>query len=207
MKQSLKFLTGWYRHLVVDINIAYNLSQFVIYGWRSCLNILFQRFEFMTCSKLKLELEDLVSVWIRVYKCAVWCNNLLLSVCKGGTGEKERAPISHESFLLMANSQTDMDDWVKAIRRVIWAPFGGGERGREEGERGGTGWERWEEAWRVSSTKAGGIWRWVCGSFSEVGDVTGWTGRHEEEELTLPGVAFQKRGLLIADKCSITHSW
>ncbi|KAJ3608137.1 hypothetical protein NHX12_025187 [Muraenolepis orangiensis] len=26
----------------------------------------------------------------------------------------------------MANSQTDMDDWVRAIRRVIWAPFGGG---------------------------------------------------------------------------------
>lgn len=45
----------------------------------------------------------------------------------GGTGEKDRAPISHESFLLMANSQTDMDDWVKAIRRVIWAPFGGGK--------------------------------------------------------------------------------
>ncbi|KAM9716719.1 rho GTPase-activating protein 22 isoform 3-T3 [Menidia menidia] len=45
---------------------------------------------------------------------------------QGGTGEKERAPVSHESFLLMANSQTDMDDWVKAIRRVIWAPFGGG---------------------------------------------------------------------------------
>uniref|UniRef100_A0A3Q2PR03 Rho GTPase activating protein 22 n=1 Tax=Fundulus heteroclitus TaxID=8078 RepID=A0A3Q2PR03_FUNHE len=42
-----------------------------------------------------------------------------------GIGEKDRAPISHESFLLMANSQTDMDDWVKAIRRVIWAPFGG----------------------------------------------------------------------------------
>lgn len=50
------------------------------------------------------------------------------SVCKGGTGEKDRAPISHESFLLMANSQTDMDDWVKAIRRVIWAPFGGGTK-------------------------------------------------------------------------------
>ncbi|XP_019938626.2 rho GTPase-activating protein 22 isoform X3 [Paralichthys olivaceus] len=45
---------------------------------------------------------------------------------QGGIGEKDRAPISHESFLLMANSQTDMDDWVKAIRRVIWAPFGGG---------------------------------------------------------------------------------
>ncbi|XP_028989199.1 rho GTPase-activating protein 22 isoform X2 [Betta splendens] len=45
---------------------------------------------------------------------------------QGGTGEKDRAPMSHESFLLMANSQADMDDWVKAIRRVIWAPFGGG---------------------------------------------------------------------------------
>ncbi|XP_051530159.1 rho GTPase-activating protein 22 [Myxocyprinus asiaticus] len=41
-------------------------------------------------------------------------------------GEKDKAAISHESFLLMANSQSDMDDWVKAIRRVIWAPFGGG---------------------------------------------------------------------------------
>ncbi|KAM9837059.1 LOW QUALITY PROTEIN: rho GTPase-activating protein 22 [Aulostomus maculatus] len=50
----------------------------------------------------------------------------LFEIIPGGTGEKERAPISHESFLLMANSQTDMDDWVKAIRRVIWAPFGGG---------------------------------------------------------------------------------
>ncbi|XP_043086895.1 rho GTPase-activating protein 22 [Puntigrus tetrazona] len=41
-------------------------------------------------------------------------------------GEKDKAAVSHESFLLMANSQSDMDDWVKAIRRVIWAPFGGG---------------------------------------------------------------------------------
>ncbi|XP_051969244.1 rho GTPase-activating protein 22-like [Xyrauchen texanus] len=41
-------------------------------------------------------------------------------------GEKDKTAISHESFLLMANSQSDMDDWVKAIRRVIWAPFGGG---------------------------------------------------------------------------------
>ncbi|XP_051959152.1 rho GTPase-activating protein 22-like [Xyrauchen texanus] len=41
-------------------------------------------------------------------------------------GEKDKAAISHESFLLMANSQSDIDDWVKAIRRVIWAPFGGG---------------------------------------------------------------------------------
>ncbi|XP_077481621.1 rho GTPase-activating protein 22 isoform X2 [Stigmatopora argus] len=50
----------------------------------------------------------------------------LFEIVPGGTGEKERTPMSHESFLLMANSQTDMDDWVKAIRRVIWAPFGGG---------------------------------------------------------------------------------
>ncbi|KAG7506369.1 rho GTPase-activating protein 22-like isoform X1 [Solea senegalensis] len=50
----------------------------------------------------------------------------LFEIVPGGSGEKDRAPISHESFLLMANSQTDMDDWVKAIRRVIWAPFGGG---------------------------------------------------------------------------------
>ncbi|XP_074519959.1 rho GTPase-activating protein 22 isoform X1 [Halichoeres trimaculatus] len=50
----------------------------------------------------------------------------LFEIVPGGIGEKDRAPISHESFLLMANSQSDMDDWVKAIRRVIWAPFGGG---------------------------------------------------------------------------------
>ncbi|XP_030627503.1 rho GTPase-activating protein 22 isoform X2 [Chanos chanos] len=41
-------------------------------------------------------------------------------------GEKDRSALSHEAFLLMANSQNDMEDWVKAIRRVIWAPFGGG---------------------------------------------------------------------------------
>ncbi|XP_056350582.1 rho GTPase-activating protein 22 isoform X8 [Oenanthe melanoleuca] len=35
-------------------------------------------------------------------------------------------PVNHEAFLLMANSQNEMEDWVKAIRRVIWAPFGGG---------------------------------------------------------------------------------
>lgn len=45
----------------------------------------------------------------------------------GGTGEKDRTGISHESFLLMANSQSDMEEWVRAIRRVIWAPFGGGD--------------------------------------------------------------------------------
>ncbi|KAL7857273.1 hypothetical protein SRHO_G00161720 [Serrasalmus rhombeus] len=50
----------------------------------------------------------------------------LFEIVPGAAGEKERAAVSHEAFLLMANSQSDMDDWVKAIRRVIWAPFGGG---------------------------------------------------------------------------------
>lgn len=34
---------------------------------------------------------------------------------------------NHESYLLMASTQNDMEDWVKSIRRVIWGPFGGGE--------------------------------------------------------------------------------
>lgn len=48
-------------------------------------------------------------------------------VLSGGAGEKDRTGISHESFLLMANSQSEMEEWVRAIRRVIWAPLGGGE--------------------------------------------------------------------------------
>ncbi|XP_076829959.1 rho GTPase-activating protein 22 isoform X1 [Brachyhypopomus gauderio] len=50
----------------------------------------------------------------------------LFEIVPGGTGEKDRSALSHEALLLMANSQNDMEDWVKAIRRVIWAPFGGG---------------------------------------------------------------------------------
>ncbi|XP_041943349.1 LOW QUALITY PROTEIN: rho GTPase-activating protein 22 [Alosa sapidissima] len=50
----------------------------------------------------------------------------LFEIIPGASGEKERSGVSHEAFLLMANSQSDMDDWVRAIRRVIWAPFGGG---------------------------------------------------------------------------------
>ncbi|MCJ8730582.1 hypothetical protein PDJAM_G00186220 [Pangasius djambal] len=50
----------------------------------------------------------------------------LFEIVPGGTGEKDRSAPSHDAFLLMANSQNDMEDWVKAIRRVIWAPFGGG---------------------------------------------------------------------------------
>lgn len=38
---------------------------------------------------------------------------------------------NHESYLLMASTQNDMEDWVKAIRRVIWGPFGGGIFGQK----------------------------------------------------------------------------
>lgn len=41
-------------------------------------------------------------------------------------GERERMTANHETYLLMASTQNDMEDWVKTIRRVIWAPFGGG---------------------------------------------------------------------------------
>ncbi|XP_063731399.1 rho GTPase-activating protein 22 isoform X1 [Eleginops maclovinus] len=51
-------------------------------------------------------------------------------IVPGGAGEKDRTGVSHESLLLMANSQSDMEDWVRAIRRVIWAPLGGGVFGQ-----------------------------------------------------------------------------
>lgn len=44
--------------------------------------------------------------------------------CAGG--DRERMTANHETYLLMASTQNDMEDWVKTIRRVIWAPFGGG---------------------------------------------------------------------------------
>ncbi|XP_078386847.1 rho GTPase-activating protein 22 isoform X2 [Cetorhinus maximus] len=52
----------------------------------------------------------------------------LFEIVPGGAGDRDRdrMAVNHEAFLLMANSQNDMEDWVKAIRRVIWAPFGGG---------------------------------------------------------------------------------
>lgn len=45
----------------------------------------------------------------------------------GGAVEKDRSGTSHESFLLMANSLADMEEWIRAIRRAIWAPLGGGK--------------------------------------------------------------------------------
>lgn len=42
-------------------------------------------------------------------------------------GDRDRMTANHESYLLMASTQNDMEDWVKSIRRVIWGPFGGGE--------------------------------------------------------------------------------
>ncbi|XP_051955699.1 rho GTPase-activating protein 24-like isoform X1 [Xyrauchen texanus] len=46
-------------------------------------------------------------------------------------GERERMTANHETYLLMASTQNDMEDWVKSIRRVIWAPFGGGIFGQK----------------------------------------------------------------------------
>ncbi|XP_076014524.1 rho GTPase-activating protein 24 isoform X2 [Genypterus blacodes] len=53
----------------------------------------------------------------------------LLSSHQGG--DRERMTANHETYLLMASTQNDMEDWVKTIRRVIWAPFGGGIFGQK----------------------------------------------------------------------------
>eukprot|EP00079_Xenopus_tropicalis_P028290 XP_012823201.1 PREDICTED: rho GTPase-activating protein 22 isoform X7 [Xenopus tropicalis] len=37
----------------------------------------------------------------------------------------DKVTVNHETFLLMANSHHEMEDWVRAIHKVIWAPFGG----------------------------------------------------------------------------------
>ncbi|XP_007496013.2 rho GTPase-activating protein 24 [Monodelphis domestica] len=39
---------------------------------------------------------------------------------------------NHETYLLKATTQKDMEEWLKSIRRVIWAPFGGGIFGQKE---------------------------------------------------------------------------
>ncbi|XP_007525092.1 rho GTPase-activating protein 24 isoform X2 [Erinaceus europaeus] len=46
-------------------------------------------------------------------------------------GDRDRMTANHESYLLMATTQNDMEDWVKSIRRVIWGPFGGGIFGQK----------------------------------------------------------------------------
>ncbi|XP_020928739.1 rho GTPase-activating protein 22 isoform X7 [Sus scrofa] len=56
--------------------------------------------------------------------CKDWRGHLRAP--KGGAGEREKVPANPEALLLMASSQRDMEDWVQAIRRVIWAPLGGG---------------------------------------------------------------------------------
>ena len=54
------------------------------------------------------------------------CSKPVSPCLAGGTGEREKVPANPEALLLMASSQRDMEDWVQAIRRVIWAPLGGG---------------------------------------------------------------------------------
>ncbi|XP_049646616.1 rho GTPase-activating protein 22 isoform X2 [Suncus etruscus] len=50
----------------------------------------------------------------------------LFEISPGGAREQEKVSPNPEALLLMASSQRDMEDWVQAIRRVIWAPLGGG---------------------------------------------------------------------------------
>ncbi|KAM9237953.1 rho GTPase-activating protein 24 [Dugong dugon] len=50
---------------------------------------------------------------------------------KRNGGDRDRMTANHESYLLMASTQNDMEDWVKSIRRVIWGPFGGGIFGQK----------------------------------------------------------------------------
>ncbi|XP_027627318.1 rho GTPase-activating protein 22 [Tupaia chinensis] len=50
----------------------------------------------------------------------------LFEISPGAAGEREKVPANPEALLLMASSQRDMEDWVQAIRRAIWAPLGGG---------------------------------------------------------------------------------
>uniref|UniRef100_A0A8C9AQ95 Rho GTPase activating protein 22 n=1 Tax=Prolemur simus TaxID=1328070 RepID=A0A8C9AQ95_PROSS len=54
------------------------------------------------------------------------CGKPVSPCLAGGAGEREKVPANPEALLLMASSQRDMEDWVQAIRRVIWAPLGGG---------------------------------------------------------------------------------
>lgn len=50
--------------------------------------------------------------------------------------DKEGRPVSsnHETFLLIASSQQEMDEWIQAINRIIYAPVGGGMFGRSLAE-------------------------------------------------------------------------
>ncbi|XP_054839941.1 rho GTPase-activating protein 22 [Eublepharis macularius] len=47
----------------------------------------------------------------------------LFEIEPGGTGDHDKMPFGQEAFLLMASSQNEMEDWVKAIQRVIGTPI------------------------------------------------------------------------------------
>ncbi|XP_048361834.1 rho GTPase-activating protein 22 [Sphaerodactylus townsendi] len=47
----------------------------------------------------------------------------LFEISPGGSGDHDKIPVNQESFLLMANSQNEMEEWVRAIRRVIGTPL------------------------------------------------------------------------------------
>ncbi|NXN09917.1 RHG24 protein, partial [Indicator maculatus] len=65
----------------------------------------------------------------RLGRKAGGASKCLLSCVAGA--DRERMTANHETYLLMASTQSDMEDWVRSIRRVIWAPFGGGIFGQK----------------------------------------------------------------------------
>ncbi|XP_072478892.1 rho GTPase-activating protein 24 [Notamacropus eugenii] len=40
--------------------------------------------------------------------------------------DQHQTSANHETYLLMAYTQNDMEEWLKSLRSVIWTPFGGG---------------------------------------------------------------------------------
>ena len=58
------------------------------------------------------------------FKKKVCVSRLLLFLLSAN--EQIKVNNNHESYLLSAPSQADMDEWMKVIKRVILSPFGGG---------------------------------------------------------------------------------
>ncbi|KAM4702913.1 rho GTPase-activating protein 22 [Rhinophrynus dorsalis] len=95
----------------------------------------------------------------------------------------DKVTVNHEAFLLMANSQHEMEDWVRAIRKVIWAPFGGAVFG-----------QRLEDAFHLEARPAPLV-------VEQCVDFIREHGLHEEGLFRLPGQATLVRDLQEAFDC------
>lgn len=101
----------------------------------SAVELSFRHDDVLSCDLNDLQINDTALCCehcvqidrLKVNNCT-GCESLQLCVCSlSAGGDRERMTSNHETYLLMASTQNDMEDWVKTIRRVIWAPFGGGE--------------------------------------------------------------------------------